>query len=206
MPHIHTAPNQHDMTVSAYIILRDDDRLKCLVHLHKKIGKLMQVGGHIELNETPWQSVVHEIAEESGYNTSELMILQFRKEVAKSEDNIVHPVPFTMNTHNVGDDHYHSDLCYGFVASNLPEASVGEDESCDLQWLTLTELKEGASRGEVLSDVVGIYEYLLSVLDNMVEVPASEFSQDKPTQAVMNYLVGSAGDQRINGRDKIESS
>ena len=68
MPHIHTAPNQHDMTVSAYIILRDGEDLKCLVHLHKKVGKLMQIGGHIELDETPWQSVVHELFEESGYD------------------------------------------------------------------------------------------------------------------------------------------
>lgn len=196
MPHIHTAPNQHDMTVSAYIILRDGSELKCLVHLHKKIGKLMQIGGHIELDETPWQSVVHELFEESGYETSNVRVLQFRREVAKSNVNIVHPVPFTMNTHNVGDDHYHSDLCYGFITSSLPHTSVGEGESSDLQWLTLNELKQGALRGEVLSDVADIYEYLLSGLDNMADVPASDFSQDKPTQAVMSYKVGSAGEQR----------
>lgn len=202
MPHVHTAPNQHDMTVSAYIILRDGGELKCLVHLHKKAGKLMQIGGHIELDETPWKTMVHELFEESGYKTTELKILQFRREVAESGDNIVHPVPFTMNTHNVGDDHYHSDLCYGFVASSLPGALVGEGESNDLQWLTLNELKEGLSRGEVLSDVVGIYEYLLSGLDGMVEVPASQFSQDKPTRAIMTYQVGSAGDQRTLGNDE----
>ncbi len=61
MPHLHTAPNQHDMTVSIYIIHRVGDEWRCLVHMHRKLGFLMQVGGHIELDETPWQSVEHEL-------------------------------------------------------------------------------------------------------------------------------------------------
>ncbi len=32
----------------------------------------MQVGGHIELDETPWQAVEHELREESGYTLAEL--------------------------------------------------------------------------------------------------------------------------------------
>jgi len=49
MSHIHTQPGQHDMTVSAFIVRQVDGEWKCLVHLHKKAGKLMQVGGHVEL-------------------------------------------------------------------------------------------------------------------------------------------------------------
>lgn len=111
MPHIHTEPDQHDMTVSAYIIRRENDDWKCLVHFHRKIEKLMQIGGHIELNETPWQSVAHEIEEESGYEIKQLQVLQPTTRRVTEVSNLSHPVPFSMNTHNVGDDHYHSDMC-----------------------------------------------------------------------------------------------
>lgn len=62
MPHIHTKPDQHDMTASAYILRQENGVWKCLVHFHKKVEKLMQVGGHIELNETPWQTITHELS------------------------------------------------------------------------------------------------------------------------------------------------
>lgn len=75
MPHIHTQPNQHDMTVSAYIVRKENDEWKYLVHFHKKIEVLMQIGGHIELDETPWQTVAHELEEESGYTPYELTVV-----------------------------------------------------------------------------------------------------------------------------------
>ena len=66
MAHIHTQPGQHDHTASAYIIRTDLDTPRIMLHLHRKIGKYLQFGGHVELNETPWQAVVHELREESG--------------------------------------------------------------------------------------------------------------------------------------------
>lgn len=114
MPHIHTEPGQRDMTVSAYIIRRENNQWKCLVHFHKKMQKLLQIGGHIELNETPWQAISHELAEESGYTLDDVQVLQYTGAQVEGGSNVVHPVPFAMNTHNVGNEHYHSDLCYGF--------------------------------------------------------------------------------------------
>lgn len=129
MPHIHAQPNQHDMTVSAYIVRQIDNVWHCMVHYHKKIDVYMQIGGHIELDETPWQAMAHELEEESGFTLDELSVLQPTIGRVRDVDNINHPVPFTMNTHNVGNDHYHSDLCYGFVAENLPENQTAEGES-----------------------------------------------------------------------------
>lgn len=54
MPHIHNQPGQHDATVSAYIILNEDGQWKCMVHYHKKMDILMQIGSHVELTENPW--------------------------------------------------------------------------------------------------------------------------------------------------------
>lgn len=194
MPHIHTQPDQHDMTVSAYIVRRVDDEWKCLVHYHKKMDVLMQIGGHIELNETPWQTMAHELAEESGYTLAELDIVQCTSDRIAETDNVSHPTPFAMNTHLVGNEHFHSDTCYGFVAEAEPCTIVAEGESQDLRWLTLAELHEGVSRGDVLKDVAAIYDFLLAHIDTWVRVPAESFSVDKPHVAGVTYKRGAAGE------------
>lgn len=76
MPHIHTAPNQHDHTVTGYVIRTDGDQPRALLHVHKKLGKLLPPGGHIELDETPWAAMLHELREEAGYDAGQLLVLQ----------------------------------------------------------------------------------------------------------------------------------
>lgn len=151
----------------------------------------MQIGGHIELNETPWQAIAHELEEESGYILKELKVLQPFKDQPASGNNVVHPVPFTMNTHDVGSEHYHSDLCYGFVADDIPQNSVQSDESLDLRWLSLAEMKNAAKQGEVLSDVVQVYEFLISHIEIYAQVSATNFSLNKPIAPTATYKRGS---------------
>ena len=195
MPHIHTQPNQHDMTISAYIVRLENDQWKCLVHFHKKIEVLMQIGGHIELDETPWQTVTHELEEESGYSLGELQVLQYIADRLREKGNVTHPTPLLVNTHNVGNEHYHSDLCYGFIAPASPTRSVSADESIDLRWLRLSELQDGAKDGTVLEDVLYIYEFLLGHLDTMKLVPASDYSLEKPLSIGMMYKRGKPGEK-----------
>lgn len=196
MPHIHTEPGQHDMTVSAYIVRqREDGEWLCLVHMHKKVQTLMQIGGHIELNETPWQAIAHEVQEESGYSLDELRLLQYTKDFVKDDMNITHPVPFSVNTHLVrlseaqgGYDHFHSDLCYGFLAKGLPSAEVNGDESNDFRWLTLAELQSAAKKGEALADVANLYAFLLLNVKTMYVIDVKTFSLEEPTMAGFQYL------------------
>lgn len=180
MPHIHTKPNQHDMTVSAYILRQEKGDWKCLVHMHKKIGMLMQVGGHIELDETPWQSMAHELGDETGYQLPYLQLLQPSKQVPHITDAIVHPVPFLLNTYDVGDKHYHSDLCYGFIAKSKPVGSRADGESADLRWYTVNELHELANEGVALADTAEIYEEFLARLPELVKTDTSNFLLTKP--------------------------
>lgn len=196
MPHIHTKPDQHDMTASAYILRQENGVWKCLVHFHKKVEKLMQVGGHIELNETPWQTIAHELSEESGYSLAELQVLQHTADRLPESRNITHPVPVLMNTHNVGDDHFHSDLCFGFVALTYPRSAVKEGESADLRWLTIDELESCAKEGAALEDVAHMYRFILDHLDTYARVSAESFSLDKPVDAGLVYLRGSAAEAR----------
>ena len=193
MPHIHNEPNQHDMTISAYIIRREDDKWKCLVHFHKKIEMLMQIGGHIELDQTPWQTVAHELKEESGYRLDELKILQYTDDRLQESGNVTHPTPLLVNTHYVGNEHYHSDLCYGFVAKDKAHDDVAQDESTDIRWLTLHQLQSGANNGEVLKDVLYIYEFLLRNFNKLIPVDTSTYSLDKPLSTGIVYKRGAPG-------------
>lgn len=190
MPHIHTQPDQHDMTVSAWILRKENEEWKCLVHFHKKMDVLMQIGGHIELNETPWQSLAHELNEEAGYDLSQLNILQFTGEKIKTTRNVQHPVPFVLNTHDVGNQHFHTDLCYGFIAQELPASAPKKDESLDLRWLSLGELRTALSDGETLEDIVYTYEQLVSMQKKMVELSAGGFSIAKPLHTTVTYKRG----------------
>jgi 8-oxo-dGTP diphosphatase len=180
MPHIHTEPNQHDMTVSMYIIRKEQDAWKCLVHMHRRLGVLMQIGGHIEIDETPWQTVAHELTEESGYTLAELEVLQPSR-ARQVRGAVVHPVPCLVNTHTAGPaPHYHSDLCYVFVAQELPGRTPGEGESSDMRWMTIDEMKSH-TKDKVLGDVIDIYETIVEDFTGAyLRVPATSFSLEKP--------------------------
>ena len=135
MAHIHTEPNQHDHTVSIYIYRIDFAEPKVMLHLHSKIGKYAQFGGHIELNETPWQAAIHELKEETGYDINQLQILQPPHRMTTISGATVHPQPVTHAT--VGypdrDTHFHTDSAYVFVTSETPHSSPEEGESTDIK-------------------------------------------------------------------------
>src|SRR4051812_49824476 len=99
MPHIHTEDGQHDPTTSAYIVRTDTPEPTILLHKHRKLGKYLQFGGHIELNENPWAAITHEIAEESGYGIDQLTILQPTTLLKKVSGVQMHPLPVSYLTH-----------------------------------------------------------------------------------------------------------
>lgn len=162
-----------------YIIRDVGNEWQCLVHMHRKLGALMQIGGHIELNETPWQAVAHELVEESGYTLSELDILQPPHPYIV-RGAVTHPTPFMLNTHTAGKGpHYHSDLCFAFIAHDLPKQPPTDGESADIRWMTLAEL-ESHKDERVLGDVIDIYGAVLDVQTSFVRRPAKNFSVEKP--------------------------
>lgn len=143
MPHIHTEPGQHDQTVSAFIIRLDTKEPMMVLHRHKKLGRLMQFGGHVELHETPWQAVIHEIAEESGYHLDQLMLLQPKRRLMYVGDDVLHPQPVSILTHRFGDtDHFHTDITYAFVTYEAPSSPIQDQESTEIELLSAAELAD----------------------------------------------------------------
>lgn len=143
MPHIHTEPGQHDFTASAYIVRLDTPEPALMLHMHKKLHKYLQFGGHVELRETPWQALIHELAEESGYDITQLKLLQPTVRLKRLTDTDLHPQPLSIQTHHFpGIDHYHTDIAYAFTTDQKPRNSVAEGESQQLRLFTLKELQE----------------------------------------------------------------
>jgi 8-oxo-dGTP pyrophosphatase MutT (NUDIX family) len=170
------------MTVSAWIFKNVGEKTSVFVHMHRKMHKYMEVGGHMELDETPWQTIAHELLEEAGYTLDELDIYQPSYMPVALKTTIVHPVPLLVVTYQPLPGHYHTDLVYGFHAKAEPRHSPAGGESQELRWMTFKELRDGASTGEVLSDVEEIY---LALRDAVVSqgckrVATNSFSLDKP--------------------------
>lgn len=161
MGHLHNEPGQHDYTVAAYIVRLDNGEPEVLLHRHKRMQKLLPIGGHIELDETPWQAVAREIKEESGYVLEQAEVLQPKQRIEFLSDIVVHPQPVAVTDQDVSSEHFHTDLAYAFVIYGEPRAEMGEGESTDLRWLTKSEL-EKLTVSEIFPNTREIYNFITS--------------------------------------------
>lgn len=103
----------------------------------------MHFGGHVELHETPWAAVIHEVREESGYELDQLRLLQPPHALANLNDRSVsHPLPFVLATHPFGADetHFHTDITYIFITDEEPRHPIGEEESGEIRLFTRNEI------------------------------------------------------------------
>ncbi len=140
MPHIHTEPGQHDHTASAVVIRIDGPEPRVMLHRHKKHGVYMQFGGHVELDETPWQTIQHELLEESGYELQQLTLLQPKDRIKSLPAVVLHPQPVCVNTHKFKEGHYHTDSIYALTTTEAPAHHIAEGESADFKLMTRQEL------------------------------------------------------------------
>lgn len=181
MAHIHSELNGHDSTVSAFILLREGDELKVLLHRHRKLGLWFQPGGHVELDQNPWQAIAHEIRDESGYELEDLLVLQTAAPlVALSE--ISHPVPLLYRSHRyiaAEPAHFHTDATYGFLAKGRPAKTPAEGESQELAWFTSDELNE-LTKETIHEDIRAIAQALMRKLPTLEALEASAYSLEYP--------------------------
>ena len=178
MAHIHTGDGQHDLTVSGFVVRSDFDEPKLILHMHKKLGKYVQFGGHVELNENPWQAVAHELKEESGYDIADLKVLQPADRLSRLSGTILHPQPVCVNTHDfpgMGYKHSHIDVLFGFVADREPKSAVGEGESAEIVLFTKQELID-VPADQIIENVREIGLHILDVCyPNWEQIATSDF-------------------------------
>lgn len=135
----------------------------------------MGFGGHIELDETPWQSIVHELREESGYDIDQVQLLQPSLRIRSLSGAIVHPIPFAYNTHPVPGEHFHTDTGHVVVTTELPHHQPASGESTDLRLFTRAEV-EALKMDKSLENVREIILYIFdNILDNWQPVSPKIF-------------------------------
>ena len=130
-----------------------------MVH-RQTIGNMYQFGGHVELDEKPWQTIVQELREETGYDIDQLTILQPKNGLRSLTKSNVHPLPIVTDTHRIPNksDHYHTDIEYVLTTDQKPRHKPVKGESTDIKVLTLREVK--SLKSEAFLYIPEIYEYI----------------------------------------------
>ena len=154
MPHIHEL---NDFTTSAFILHPSEPKI--LLLKHRKIGKWLQPGGHIELDENPLQALHHELEEETGLKPTDYKIIAQPDRPNLSGAVTELPIPFYFNQHNYNATHKHIDLCYLAKAKTdvLTDSPDGAD---DIKWLSLEEIKQKHTNGDVFDETLAVCQWI----------------------------------------------
>lgn len=105
---------------------------KFLLVKHRKTGKWLQPGGHIELNEDPEEAALRETFEETGIN-----VTLIGKRFPRKQDFIT-PLAFQKNI--IENGHIHIDIVYlAYPLENQKEV-INYNETEGLGWFTLDEI------------------------------------------------------------------
>ncbi|MDP2630658.1 MAG: NUDIX domain-containing protein [Candidatus Uhrbacteria bacterium] len=119
-------------TATTYIVYRT----KVLLHMHKKLGFWIPVGGHIDRDEIPEDAAVREIKEESGldvalYNPDERIDMNDARQLMR---------PMHILLEDINQFHQHIDFIY-YALSDTDVLSPQDGETTNLKWFARDEIK-----------------------------------------------------------------
>ncbi len=116
---------------------------KTLLLKHKKLGVWIWPGGHVEEGETPMETVLREIREETGYNAK---LIHPKRTAVRIRDKVTQeiPRPFVMLREKVSYKegmHVHYDSV--FLAMPVGrQHDIADGESAEMDWFTLEEARK----------------------------------------------------------------
>lgn len=122
MPHLH---EKIDFTVALFIVQKGE----VLVILHRKLGKWLPIGGHIELDEDPEQAALREAREESGL---EIELLGERPPTTEPGTRAL-IAPRFLDIHRIHATHEHIGMIY-FARPIGGSLALAADEHLDIRW------------------------------------------------------------------------
>jgi 8-oxo-dGTP pyrophosphatase MutT (NUDIX family) len=112
------------ITASLFIVDRGG---RLLLHHHRRLGRWLQMGGHLEVAESPLDAALREGAEESG-----LADLTVAPGIL---DLDIHLIPAGKGE----PEHRHFDVRYLARTGNPDSITIDAAESLDLRWVTLAD-------------------------------------------------------------------
>ena len=113
------------VTASCFVI--DPTGGRVLLHRHKRLGRWLQMGGHVEEDEPLIAAALREAAEESGLDDLEML--------SGIVDVDVHRIPAGKGE----PEHRHFDVRYLARTGNPDSITIDAAESLDLRWVTLAD-------------------------------------------------------------------
>ena len=128
MAHIH---EKIDFTVAIFVV-RD---AKVLVILHRKLGKWLPLGGHIELDEEPEIAALREAKEESGLDVE---LIGERPPTTEPGTRAL-IAPRFLDIHRISDTHEHIGMIY-FARPKAGALALAAEEHHDIRWVSSAEL------------------------------------------------------------------
>ncbi|HIE41386.1 MAG TPA: NUDIX domain-containing protein [Candidatus Aenigmarchaeota archaeon] len=127
-------------TASALII---NKAKKVLLVNHRKLGVWLYPGGHVEWNETPDETVVREVKEETGLDVKIISDRDSSLSDPKADVSVLHhPYIILCEKINRDNEHYHIDLIYLCKIEDEENSEIYHNpkESSDIRFFGLEDL------------------------------------------------------------------
>lgn len=132
--------------VTGSALITTEDFSHVLLHLHGKLGKWLQLGGHADGHPAVHEVALREAWEESGLKDLHFVVgwpLALPAEATDAADAL--PLPFDLDAHRIParreePEHTHYDLRY-LLVTRLPEGIEKSSESRELRWFPLDEAR-----------------------------------------------------------------
>ena len=125
------------MTVSGFVVHEG----RVALHWHRKIGKWLPAGGHIEEGEDPVEAVVREVREEFAIE-AEVMHVAPRVDYHGGGPK-QHEPPVAVLEYEPEPGHFHIDFVY-FLRARNGQPGVSHDPENPVHWLDAADLATGA--------------------------------------------------------------
>ena len=118
--------------VSVYVINPKD--MKFLLINHKKLGRWVQPGGHIELNEDSEEAAIRETFEETG-----IKVKLIGERIPREQDFIK---PLALQKNIINPDHIHIDIVYMAIPVKADILVNNKRESYGINWFSINEIMD----------------------------------------------------------------
>ncbi len=138
-----TEKHVRHFTVTGYVMNKDHTKL--LLVQHKKLGKWLPPGGHLEANELPHECAIRETFEETGVRVILVKDPTEPDFTLKGTVDVQIPRPYALQyqlipQNSKDQEHIHLDMVYALEADESVLLQAQEREVAGVEWLSKEEV------------------------------------------------------------------